>query len=85
MPLYPRPAPEYEAGLTNDPEGFSMNKYPSTANLDDKYKAARLSRSIKPKSLYCHNCEKHKPHYPNRSGVNGSLFACAKCGTERTL
>jgi hypothetical protein len=59
-----------------------MNKYPSDAHIETKYKAARLSKSIKPKSLYC---GKHNPHYPNRSGVNGLLFACAKCGTERTL
>jgi hypothetical protein len=62
-----------------------MNKYPSDAHLEVKYKAARMSKSIKPKSLYCCTCNKHNPHYPNRSGVNGLLFACAKCGTERTV
>lgn len=62
-----------------------MNKYPSDAHLDDKYKAARLSRQIRPKHLRCSNCERETPHYPNRGGVNGTLFVCRVCGAEQAM
>jgi Zn finger protein HypA/HybF involved in hydrogenase expression len=62
-----------------------MNKYPSSSHLDDKYKAARLSVAIKPKTLRCGTCQRETAHDYTRPGVNGALFACRHCGTERTV
>ena len=61
-----------------------MNKYPSKANLEDKYIAAKLAPKVRSVRLYCPYCERETPHYDNgRIGVNGRVFACQNCGNER--
>jgi Zn finger protein HypA/HybF involved in hydrogenase expression len=60
-----------------------MQKYPSNVHLEDKYKAARLSVSIKPKRLRCAACQRETKHDYSRVGANGPLFACRDCGTEQ--
>ena len=62
-----------------------MQKYPSDAHMDDKYKAARLAHRVRSKKLRCHTCQRETPHYDQgRIGVNGPVVVCTNCGTERT-
>ena len=62
-----------------------MNKYPSKANLEDKYIAARLAPKVRSVRLYCPYCERETPHFSQgRIGANGlPIYVCQDCGAER--
>jgi hypothetical protein len=61
-----------------------VNKYPSRLPQDERNKILRLAKRVKSLSLRCHVCQQETPHYFTRIGVNGSLYACVNCGSERT-
>ncbi|HEY6020890.1 MAG TPA: hypothetical protein VIY48_13620 [Candidatus Paceibacterota bacterium] len=37
-----------------------------------------------PQMLKCYNCNRETLHNFNRIGVNGKIFTCSCCGSEKT-
>jgi hypothetical protein len=59
-----------------------MNKYADQSKTKEKHLWTPASKKLRCDSDVCRGRE--TKHDANRRGVNGALFVCRECGTERT-